>query len=211
MARTADHQQRRAQIVAAVRVVAGEVGLGRVTIARTATAAGVSVGLVQHYYASKEALLADAFAVVRRDVLARIDAEIARAEHRGERIEVMLVHGLSQLLPLGTRRRAEVHLSHAFTGLALEDETLRAQLRDARGLLQNRVSAALINGIACGEVATETDPGQAAYELLALTDGLASHLLVQSGTQPRAWATHALSERVSELCPGECTHVFTSR
>ncbi|GGF17026.1 TetR/AcrR family transcriptional regulator [Williamsia phyllosphaerae] len=211
MARTADHQQRRAQIIAGVRVVAGESGLGRVTIARTAEAAGVSVGLVQHYYASKEDLLADAFADVRSDVLTRIDAEIARSEKRGARIETMVVDGLSQLLPIGTSRRAEVYLSHAFVGLALEDETLRTQLRDARQQLQDRVSTALANGMTCGEVDADTDTGQAAYGLLALTDGLASHLLLQSGPQLRAWSAAVLCARVGELCPGECSHRLADR
>ncbi len=211
MARTADHQQRRAQIIAGVRVVAGESGLGRVTIARAAQAAGVSVGLVQHYYASKKDLLADAFAAVRSDVLTRIDAEIARSEKRGARIETMVVDGLSQLLPIGTRRRAEVYLSHAFAGLALEDETLRVQLRDARRQLQDRVSTALANGITCGEVDADTDPEQAAYGLLALTDGLASHLLTQSGPQPRAWSAAVLRARAGELCPGECSHQLADR
>ncbi|MBJ7291134.1 TetR/AcrR family transcriptional regulator [Williamsia sp.] len=211
MARTADHEQRRAQIIAGVRAVAGESGLGRVTIARTAEAAGVSVGLVQHYYASKEDLLADAFAAVRSDVLIRIDAEIARSESRGARIETMLCDGLSQLLPIGARRRAEVYLSHAFAGLALEDETLRGQLRDARRQLQDRVSTALTNGVTCGEVDADTDPGQAAFGLLALTDGLASHLLVQPGSQPRAWSASVLRARVAEVCPGECSHQLAAR
>lgn len=211
MARTADHQQRRAQIIAGVRAVAGEFGLGRVTIARTAEAARVSVGLVQHYYSSKEDLLGDAFAAVRSDVLTRIDVEIARSESRGARIETMLVDGLSELLPIGARRRAEVYLSHAFAGLALEDDTLRTQLRDARRQLQNRVSTALVNGVKCGEVDAGTDPGQAAYGLLALTDGLASHLLVQSGAQPRAWSSAVLRARVGDLCPGTCSHELPIR
>ena len=211
MARTADHEQRRAQIIAGVRAVASESGLGRVTIARTAEAAGVSVGLVQHYYGSKEELLADAFAAVRSDVLTRIDAEIARSERRGERIETMLVDGLSQMLPIGARRRTEVYLSHAFAGLALEDETLRTQLRDARRQLQKRVSTALVNGVRCGEVGADTDPGQESYGLLALTDGLASHLLTASGPQPRTWAGAVLRARVAELCPGECSHHLAGR
>ncbi len=176
------------------------------TIARAAKAAGVAVGLVQHYYSSKEELLGDTFAAVRVDVLTRIDAEIARAEKRGARIEEMLFDGLTQLLPMGPRRRDEVYLSHAFVGLALEDDTLRARLRDAHQQLQDRVTTALTNGIACGEVDTDTDTGRVAYSLLALTDGLASHLLIQSGPQARAWATESLRIRVAEACPGRCSH-----
>lgn len=206
MARTANHDERRAQILGGVRAVATSWGIGRVTVARTAEAAGVSVGLVQHYYGSKEELLIDAFAAVRADVLTRIDAEIARAEKRGARIEEMLVDGLGQLLPLGSRRRDEVYVAHAFAGLALEDETLRGHLRTAQEQLQQRVSTGLTNGKECGEVDADLDVDQAAYGLVALTDGLAARLLIHAGPSQRTWAVESLRARATELCPGECEH-----
>ena len=206
MARTANHDERRAQILGGVRTVTTTSGIGRVTIARTAEAAGVSVGLVQHYYGTKEELLIDAFAQVRADVLARIDAEIARAEKRGARIEEMLMDGLSQLLPIGTRRRDEVYVAHAFAGLALEDESLRGALRSAHEQLHERVATGLTNGKECGEVRPGVDVDEASYGLVALTDGMGGRLLIHQGQAQRAWAISGLRERVAELCPGECAH-----
>lgn len=207
MPRTANHDERRAQILGGVRAVAISSGIGRVTVARTAEAAGVSVGLVQHYYGSKDALLIDTFAAVRADVLGRIDAEITRAEKRGARIEEMLVDGLGQLLPLGVRRRDEVYVAHAFAGLALEEEALRGALRTAHEQLQERVASGLTNGKECGEVAAGIDIDRAAYSLVALTDGLAGRLLIHAGTAQRSWALGAVEARVAELCPGACAHV----
>ncbi|MBA4024374.1 MAG: TetR family transcriptional regulator [Gordonia sp.] len=206
MARTANHDERRAQILGGVRTVATSSGIGRVTVARAAEAAGVSVGLVQHYYSSKEELLIDTFASVRADVFTRIDAEIARAEKRGSRIEQMLFDGLAQLLPIGARKRDEVYVAHAFAGLALEDPTLRGHLRTANEQLQQRVAVGLTNGKECGEVDPSLDVDEAAYALVALTDGLAARLLVHAGAAQKKWALDSIRACARELCPGECGH-----
>ncbi|WP_207841894.1 TetR/AcrR family transcriptional regulator [Williamsia soli] len=206
MARTANHDERRTQILGGVRAVATSSGIGRVTVARAAEAAGVSVGLVQHYYGSKEDLLIDTFASVRADVLTRIDAEIARAEKRGARVEEMLFDGLGELLPIGARKRDEVYVAHAFAGLALEDAKLRGHLRTANEQLQERVATGLTNGKECGEVDPGLDVDEAAYALVALTDGLAAQLLIHAGAAQRKWALDSIRARAGELCPGECGH-----
>jgi AcrR family transcriptional regulator len=206
MARTADHDARRAQIVAGVKALALEVGLGRVTIAGVARSADISVGLVQHYYSSKEQLLLDAFRSVRQDVLDRIDASIVRAERRHERIESMLRDALEQFLPLSRQRTAETHLVHAFAGYALENRSLYPGLRESQSAHQTRVETALENGKVCGEVEAGTDSRAEAYALLALTDGLAVRLLTAPGRSQRTWARQALSREVARLFPGECRH-----
>ncbi|KRF11535.1 hypothetical protein ASG90_17580 [Nocardioides sp. Soil797] len=206
MARTADHEARKAQIIRGVTSLALSEGLGRVTVAGAARSAGVSVGLVQHYYASKEELFLETFDAVRDTVLARVDAATARAEQRGARIEHMLADGLKQMLPLDRRRREEAYLVHAFTGLCLDDEKLLGHLRTSDAHLSQRVATALENGKVCGEVDSATDSAAAGFALLALTGGMATRLLTSPGTSARRWATEALAARAAELCPGTCTH-----
>lgn len=204
MVRTADHAARKAQMVTAVKELTLEVGLSHVTIAGVAQSAGISVGLVQHYYASKEELLLDTFHTVCQDVLARVDAAIARAERRHERIEQMLLGGLEQLLPLTKKRRDEVHLVHSFAGAALENTALQPGFRAALTEHQSRVEQALENGKLCGEVDPTTDSPAEAYALLALTDGLAARLLTHRGRAQQAWARGALTREAARLFPGEC-------
>lgn len=206
MARTADHDARRRQIVTGVRVVARRDGLGQVTMAKAASAAGVSVGLVQHYFASKDELLMQTASAVRHDVLARIDAATARSEAHGARIESMLTDGLAQLLPLDNRRRDETYLMHAFAGLALEHEPLRRHLRAEQDQVVARAVQALQNGKVCGEVDPDADVETAGYAVIALTEGLAARLLVHAGRPQRAWAAAAIAEQAARLCPGECSH-----
>lgn len=210
MARTADHDARRRQILTGVRVVARRDGLGHVTMAKAADAAGVSVGMVQHYFATKDQLLIDTARAVRHDVLARIDAATARSEARGARIESMLADGLAQLLPLDNRRRHETYLMHAFTGMALEHQPLRRHLRAEHEQLVARVVLALRNGKVCGEVDPDTDAETAGYATMALTEGLAARLLVHAGRRQRDWATAALADQAAQLCPGACSHYTTA-
>ncbi|MCX6469425.1 MAG: TetR/AcrR family transcriptional regulator [Corynebacteriales bacterium] len=206
MAATEHRDARRAQIVTGVRAVARAQGIGNVTVARTADAAGVSVGMVQHYYRTKEDLLIDAFRAVHESVLDRVDHQIALSERRGARIEQMLVDGLAQLLPLSPTRRDEVYLTHAFAGLSLEDATIRTHLDDARDEILRRVSAALENGQMCREVDADLDCAAAAFTVVALVDGLAAKLLPDADTTERSWAVDALTDAVARLCPGECHH-----
>lgn len=206
MARTSDHAARRAQILAGVHSVARREGLGSVTVARTAEAAEVSVGMVQHYYDTKAALLIDAFDALRVGVLARVDAQILRAEKRGARIEDMLEHSLLQLLPLDARRRDESYLAAAFTGLALEDASLRNHLGAHREELRRRLRTALENAKLCGEAETDLDSDAEAYGALALTEGLATMLLADAGRDRRTWARRSLREATGRLCPGPCSH-----
>ena len=182
------------------------VGLGNVTVAGAARSAGASVGMVQHYYASKEALLGETYRSVRADVLARVDAAVALAERRHARIERMLARSLKQLLPLDAQRREEAYLMQAFAGLALEDETLAARLRDAHRTHRELVALALSNGQRCGEVEAETDVDAEAYGLISLTEGLSARLLVSATRPERRWAGQVLEAQAARLCPGPCHH-----
>ncbi|WP_309068503.1 TetR family transcriptional regulator C-terminal domain-containing protein [Microbacterium sp.] len=205
MSRTADHPARRRQIQDGVRAVALAGGLGAVTVARTAAAAGVSVGLVQHYYASKEELLSNTQRDMMHDVVARVDAAIAREERRHARIEHMMRAGLEELLPLDQRRREEVYLRRAFAGMALDHQALSEHQARSDDLLRQRIVDGVLNATRCGETRADVDAPFEAYALLALTDGLAAHLLSATGASQRCWARASLAARLADLFPGRCS------
>lgn len=204
MPRTADHPARRRQILDGVRDTAVRGGLGSVSIARAADAAGVSVGMVQHYYPTKQALLMDAFDDVQRAAVERVDTQIEASERQGARIEEMVVDSLEQFLPLDEQRRAEVYLHHAFAGLALENADLAEHLSRSSEALEARLCQALTNGKTCGEVETGLDVAPAATGLLALVHGLALRLLTAGSSADVASARAALRSAVAHACPGEC-------
>ncbi|MGO1392811.1 TetR/AcrR family transcriptional regulator [Agrococcus casei] len=206
MPRTADHAARRAQICSGVRRAALDGGLAGVSLSNAARAAGVSVGLVQHYYGSKEELLVDTLERVLADALARVDRATTDAEQRHSRIEHMLANGLEQLLPLDEVRREETVLRLSFASLALDRPELRSAQRRFSDLLRARASAAVRNAYVCGEVPDSalTDPDLEGLALLALVDGLAGELLLAPESSDEA--RRVIAQRMHELCPGLCSH-----
>lgn len=205
MPRTADHPARQRQITDGVRRVALESGLGKVTVAAVALEAGVSVGLVQHYYPSKDELLAATLRSVLQDIASRRDEAIALAERRHARIEHMMGDALLQLLPLDEPRREETYLRHAFAGLALDNAGLGAHQQRFNEEMVARAATAISNGVLCGETAPGTDGEVEAHALLALVDGLAAQLLVSADTVDRARARRVVSVRMAALFPGACS------
>ena len=57
MPKKVDHQQRREQIAAALMRVVANDGLEAVSLRHVAAEAGVTAGMVQHYFPSKEAMM----------------------------------------------------------------------------------------------------------------------------------------------------------
>lgn len=71
-------QRRRALIEATIHCL-GERGVEHSSIRNICEEAGVSIGLVNHYYSGKEALVADAYQQVADDLLARLQDEVDAA------------------------------------------------------------------------------------------------------------------------------------
>lgn len=208
MPRTADHDARRTLIRDAVRQVAVSDGLAAVTIARTAEAAGISVGLVQHYYASKDDLVVAVYEQLLDQMHARVDAGIARAERKHARIEHILGEALHQLLPLDKARREEVYLDLTFTGLALDNPRLLAALRGSEAHLTERVRQAVANGKECGEVEPGLDVEVAATGLVATVRGLARAGYLAHGrgsAEARRRASAVIEQRCAQIFTGPCS------
>lgn len=207
MPRTADHHARRTQICDGVRQVALERGLGGVTVSGAARAAGVSVGLVQHYYESKEALLVDTLEHVLAGILARVERATRLAETQHSRIEHMLGAGLEQLLPLDAARREEARLRVAFIGLALDNEKLRLHQARFVAALRRRTARAIANAFECGEIPDPRiiDPDLEAHALLSLVDGLCTQLLTAPAPDDEHRARTVIATRMQTLFPGPCS------
>jgi len=180
--RIVDQDQRRAAIAEALwRVAAGE-GLEAVSLARVAREAGVSKGRVQHYFASRDELLADAgrrlVARVRGRVADRLAAAgptLAPAEH----VRVLL----RGVLPLDETSRVDARVRSAFLVRALGDPALVREYQEGNRLLVTAVTGCLqIHGV------TEPDASQEARLLVALVEGLETAVLLEEETPASATA-----------------------
>ncbi|MFF0547090.1 TetR/AcrR family transcriptional regulator [Nocardia thailandica] len=203
MARTADHDLRRAQITDALLQVAGDDGLDAVTVAKVATRAGFSVGLVQHYFASKDLLIGAAYAECLRRLDHRIAEIVDHGERRGHSIRRMADAGLSELLPLDQPRRTECEIRTQFLAQAIRSSALRELAVSTSGNLHDRLARVIGNGKSCGEVDPATDEHLTAAELLATVQGLATtHLLGGESAPSRTILEHSLAR----VFPGRCRH-----
>lgn len=179
-------------------------GLAEVTVARTAAAAGMSVGLVQHYFPTKDDMLLHTFTQVRHRIEQRAIVDAGAADAAGARIEHILLASLAELIPTDAARRRECAVAMAFTGRAIDNPRLAEALRASNKHLRDLLAQPIRNGKECGEVPPSTAEGEAAARLLAVLDGLILHAYTDPGALSPAAAKSALAEELARLFPGEC-------
>jgi AcrR family transcriptional regulator len=198
------HALRRRQVAEAVERLIADRGLDGVTVARTAAEAGVSVGLVQHYFASKDDLLRYAYTQVTERAMARVLRRADElAEHR-QSIRRVLREGLAERLPLDDAHRAEWRVSFTFAARAVDHPGLAAVRNHTEAAIRARLAQAIANGKECGEVPADTDAGSAAAGLLATVEGLALHAYLDPAAVPAPVALAELDRHLRSVLPGEC-------
>lgn len=195
MPKVVDHEERRAELAAAVWRVASRDGLDAVTLRAVSAEAGWSTGALNHYFADKEALLVFAFQITAERVGRRLAVAAEVVCEPIELVRIMLTCGL----PLDAERRAEVRVWFAFLGLALTRPALARAQRDAYRTWRAMVTRALAEAQERGQVQSALDPEREAAGLVALVDGLA----VQASFEPRAIGRarqlELLDERLAQL------------
>ncbi|MFH8616925.1 TetR/AcrR family transcriptional regulator [Streptomyces sp. NPDC017979] len=204
MPRTADHDERRCQIAAAVCELISENGLDAVTVARTARTAGMSVGLVQHYFRTKDEMLLHAFTTVSARIRGRAEERIrAGTEHRRP-IAGIMAEVLTEFIPLDDTRRAEYRVARAFAGRALDAPALAAVDVETARRIREDLARAVHNGKECGEVEPDLDPGPAALRLAAVTEGLALQVYREPPRDAAAVVTSIVTAELAAVFTGEC-------
>jgi AcrR family transcriptional regulator len=190
MPKIVDHEERRAELSAAVWRLASREGLEAVTLRRVSAEAGWSTGALHHYFGDKEELLLFAFRTVADRVRRRLAAAAKATTEPLELARTLLTVGL----PLDAERRAEVRVWFAFLGLALTRPVLARAQRDAYRAWRRRLAKTLQEAQRRGELDRALDPEREAAGLIALVDGLA----VQASFEPRALSGARQLELVDE-------------
>jgi TetR/AcrR family transcriptional regulator, transcriptional repressor of bet genes len=183
-----DHEERRAELGAAVWRLASREGLEAVTVRRVAEEAGWSTGAVVHYFSDKEELLLFAFSTVADRVRMRLAEAAERTTAPLELARAWLVAGL----PIDHEQQAEVRVWFAFLGLALTRPAFARAQRLTYRAWRGRVAELLQEAQARGDVRADVDLSAAAAALVALVDGLA----VQATFEPRALSARRQAELV---------------
>ena len=206
MPRVVDHDQRRALIARTFQQHLVRHGLQATTFARVAAAAGISVGLIQHYFGTREELLRHVYGDALRSRDERIAVHIADGEAAERPIRDILATAVRELLPLDATRVVEFHVTHNLLTQALHDPVLAEVAAGAHHALHLRAAAAVGNGKECGEVEAGVDPDLAAELILAAAHGLATRLALARVDRPDELVPGVLDPVLRTVFTGRCRH-----
>ncbi|UZJ29239.1 TetR/AcrR family transcriptional regulator [Streptomyces endophytica] len=170
MPKQVDHESRRRQIAEAVCQLADESGLEGVTLRDVAARADVSMGAVQRCFRTKEEMLVFALGHIGERLGARVAARLTASPAQSAR--TALGHATTEVALLRDEHRAEARVWLAFVAQAAVSPSLAEILRNNYAGLQ-AVFTRLIS-----EASETGAPERAAHALLALTDGLTTHVLI---------------------------------
>ena len=175
MPRRVDHEERRDQIVQAVWRLTERGGLGAATFREVAAEAGVSVRLVQYYFGTKAALLAEAnrraLGLMAGRILDRLGAFGEDAAPRD-----VVAGVLREFLPTDERSRRAMVLYYAFYTAQMSDPSLRGVGRVPEALV-TLLADQIRRAEATGTVAAGVHPELEATLLIAVVAGLSSGVL----------------------------------
>ncbi|MCW3842095.1 TetR family transcriptional regulator C-terminal domain-containing protein [Micromonospora yasonensis] len=197
MPKRVDHGERRALIADALMRVAAEHGLEAVSLRHVAAEAGVSPGMVQHYFRTKDEMMTFALAVVREHSEARVTrAAAALGDHPAPRtlLRTMLV----ELLPLDEARRADGRVALAFLAYTAVRPSVAAALHQGTAALLDFLARQIRAAQATRPIDQRVDPDRAAVGLLAVMEGLGIYLL--GGHYPAETALAALDSHLDLIC-----------
>ncbi|HSA48998.1 MAG TPA: TetR/AcrR family transcriptional regulator [Yinghuangia sp.] len=178
MPKRVDHEERRRQIAQALVAVAARQGLHAVGMREVAAEAGVSVRLVQYYFASKDRLFFYAYRYLGEQLGLRIQARVRAAGSRPgprEVLEATLFEGLPD-----DEASRNMHIVYtAYATLALTDPSMAGHaFVEGPDVLENHLVGQLRAAQDAGEVPGDLDAAAEVAGLLAISAGLGTSVLV---------------------------------
>jgi AcrR family transcriptional regulator len=175
MPRKVDHDQRRRHIVEALLRITGAHGLEAVSLREVANEAGVSMGAVQHYFASKDEMLLFALQHwlslgVHERFTERVRARLACDAASAPAAVLRAV--AAEYLPYDEPSRSDVRVALAFLSRAAVEPALAAALTPAFDGFVTTLCAMLQH------ITGPVDTPAEARRLAALLDGLRLPVLI---------------------------------
>lgn len=200
MPKQVDHEQRHRLITGALWRIAADSGLEAASLSQIAAEAGVSKGMVQHYFSSKEEL----FAAATSELKARVEQRLWRSLRTGPRPTTpsdTLGAVLFGLLPTDEESRIEALVENAFFIRALKQPDVADRFREGRVQLLTLLADYIRSGQRTGELNEDLDADNEAEVLLALVGGLGESLLL--GHHTAAGANSVLQYHLTRMSTGD--------
>jgi AcrR family transcriptional regulator len=179
MPKLVDHDVRRKQLLDAVWRIIARAGIAGATTREIAREAGVSNGVLAHYFPDKDSLLTAALRSSYKQYYDRVSQKTQGLVGL-DAIRIIV----SEALPLDPRRLTEAQIGVTFNGMALGNatltETVRAEFERFWDFLSYRVTEALT----LGQLAPNTRPEDVIHELVVLVDGLSVQAVLYPARVP---------------------------
>ncbi|MER6217711.1 TetR/AcrR family transcriptional regulator [Streptomyces sp. NPDC001674] len=176
MPRQVDHEGRRRLIAEAVCRLADESGLEGVTLRDVAGRAGVSMGAVQRCFRTKEEMLLFTLGQIGGRIGERVRERLVRSP--AQSAASALGHAATEVALLRGEHRAEARVWLAFVAQAVVSAPLAETLRKNYAALEAMFARLLAEAADARPRPVPLDPRREARTLLALADGLTTHVLV---------------------------------
>lgn len=204
MPKVVDHEQRRQKLAEAVWHITANRGLDAVTLRAVASESNVSMGTVQHYFGTKDQMIL--FACQYMIDLANAGASDSLTESQEpDHPRTVIRTVMHQTLPLDEAQRIGSSVWLAFVARSAVDADLAALIRDAWAGLHELIEGQLHVAQAIHEVSSEFETDREAMTLVAVTDGLVSHLLVGHYSADEALAVvEDHLDRIFSAHPARC-------
>ncbi len=176
MPKQVDHHERREQIAWALMRVAATRGLAAVSLRHVAAEAGVTSGMVQHYFPTKDAMMDFAMRLASARYEARMNEAIAGL---GERPSARALVGrmLMVLLPLDESQQADARVALAFQSYAATTRSAAEGLEKGNSELRSFIAGQIHLAQSTGDAPGGVDPAHAATGLFAMAEGLGLQVL----------------------------------
>lgn len=183
-----DQDARRRDIADALLRVAAAEGLESVSLRHVAAEAGISMGAVQHYFRSKDEMLAFA---LERQSQRREERIIARltAHGRAPTVRELVRTSALEVLPTDEPSRADYLAGVAFFIRALREPRLAALLTEGGERLYAFFAEQLGHAQRAGELADGVDAYQEAVLLWSVVEAQSSAITLGERTAEEATAT----------------------
>jgi AcrR family transcriptional regulator len=175
-------QARRAQLLAAATAAIAAHGFDGVTVRDVAREAGVSPGLLHHYFDSFEELVAAAFAASVQAGIERLTAEVAARSDPRDRLDRLI----AVYAPTAGDREWLLWLSA--WGAAPRQPALRVTADRLHTVWTDQFRSVLEEGVAAGAFRCP-DPAAAARRLVSLLDGFGTQVVALEVLAPAQIAT----------------------
>ena len=199
MLKRQEPEVRRRHIAEAVLAIAARDGLDAASVREVAAEAGVSAGMVQHHFRTRDDMLLFTCEYMIGRTGARIADRIALVPEPRP-VRAILRSIFEEMLPMDEERRTGIRVWMAFLARAVVRDDLEAFMRETHVTTHQNIAGLLRRAQAQDEITRDIDPDRETIALFALVDGLVSHVLLEHYTGEAA--LRAIDDQLDRLFRG---------